>query len=741
MDGTRSRVGILPVRTSGRPRPARSRGQVVVIFTLSIFVFVGMCAVVVDVAWYWVNNLRMQRAADAAALAGVIWLPQDVTTGVSVARAEATKNGYTSGIGGYTVTPRQDPTNPRRMLVNIKGPVHTYFANLFGLTLFNASRDSKAEYVLPVPMGSPQNYYGVGFYEGRQSTTSPSPSNTDFVATTNESGSGWTNASRARSNDDSYATAASNGANQVWRDFGLLNGTGLANDPTLVIDRIEVQLRGVSAVGTGNGSDACALSAQVSWNGGGTWSTAVPTATLGNGATAAQDDRVVGPAPTPLSDWGAHPWVRNDFSDTNFRVRLTWNNGTTACPSTRTVQLDQLRVRVSAHTITTTWTNRTLSVPDPAGGTLGSQGFWGAMFTPGGIRTNGDRYGPSDIGYNAVGNPQASATNPDYNGQGYDYTIELGTNGQIRLFDPMFCATGDNGHSGSFGAGDHWTEHATGGNGISTVVAPVAVTYSLYKYGPNIYTTAGNTWISDLRYDPGNSTLGDFSGAMGVPQNNTDGNRADCSTNPAHNAWVAPAAWSGLSPGFYRLNVNTSVRDHNGTTDSPNFNVGAENMFSIWVSATSGNARVYGGGKMAAYTNLDTGNQSFYFAQIEGVHAGKTMVITLFDPGESSGNAYLRILSPQGGVYHYATFDWSSDDGRSGKGVTEIQTSNGNALFDNKILTIRVPLPADYAKGDLDPNNIGEDGWWRIEYQTSAANDTTTWQVELIGNPVHLLNP
>ena len=51
----------------------------------------------------------------------------------------------------------------------------------------------------------------------------------------------------------------------------------------------------------------------------------------------------------------------------------------------------------------TTWTTETLSVPDPAGsGSLASQGFWGAMFTPGGIRTNGDRYGPADIGYHAM---------------------------------------------------------------------------------------------------------------------------------------------------------------------------------------------------------------------------------------------------------------------------------------------------------------------------------------------------
>ena len=63
--------------------------------------------------------------------------------------------------------------------------------------------------------------------------------------------------------------------------------------------------------------------------------------------------------------------------------------------------------------------------------------------------------------------------------------------------------------------------------------------------------------------------------------------------------------------------------------------------------------------------NLDGGLQNFYFAQIEKVHAGKTMVIHLFDPGEASGNAYLRVLSPDGNIYHYQTFDWTSDDGRA----------------------------------------------------------------------------
>jgi hypothetical protein len=192
---------------------------------------------------------------------------------------------------------------------------------------------------------------------------------------------------------------------------------------------------------------------------------------------------------------------------------------------------------------------------------------------------------------------------------------------------------------------------------------------------------------------------------------------------------------SGLASGTYRLNVNTSL-------DAVNASVGAENLFSIWVKST-GDARVYGGGRMAAYTNLDTGQQQFYFAQIERVHAGKTMEIRLFDPGETNGNAYLRLLSPDGNIYRRQTFNWTSDDGRSGTGVQEIQTSNGSPLFNNREITITVPLPATYGSTGLNPlgDATDEDGWWQIEYQLANGNDTTTWSVDIRGNPVHLVTP
>jgi hypothetical protein len=37
-----------------------------------------------------------------------------------------------------------------------------------------------------------------------------------------------------------------------------------------------------------------------------------------------------------------------------------------------------------------------------------------------------------------------------------------------------------------------------------------------------------------------------------------------------------------------------------------------------------------------------------------------------------------------------------------------------------------------------------QEGWWKIRYRmdgNDTSNDVTTWKVDLIGNPVHLVMP
>ena len=95
------------------PEPQHGeRGQVLPIFAIMSVVLLGAAALVTDVAWMWTNQQRMQRAADAGALAGAIYLPGNQTLAFSTARAETTKNGYTNGVGGVVVTPDVTPVIP-----------------------------------------------------------------------------------------------------------------------------------------------------------------------------------------------------------------------------------------------------------------------------------------------------------------------------------------------------------------------------------------------------------------------------------------------------------------------------------------------------------------------------------------------------------------------------------------------------------------------------------------------------
>ena len=137
------------------------RGQTLAIVALMLTALFGFMGLVADIGWYELNMVRIQRAADAAALAGVVYLPGNVTGAVVAAQLEAAKNGFATGINGVTVTAAPEALNGSILNVTVSGPVRTFFARLFGVASFTARRNARAEFVLPIPMGSPQDYYGI----------------------------------------------------------------------------------------------------------------------------------------------------------------------------------------------------------------------------------------------------------------------------------------------------------------------------------------------------------------------------------------------------------------------------------------------------------------------------------------------------------------------------------------------------------------------------------------------------
>ena len=81
---------------------AGQRGQVLPIFAIMSVVLLGGAALLTDVAWWWSSQQQMQRAADAGALAGAVYLPGNQPLAFSRALQEAAKNGYVNGVDGVS---------------------------------------------------------------------------------------------------------------------------------------------------------------------------------------------------------------------------------------------------------------------------------------------------------------------------------------------------------------------------------------------------------------------------------------------------------------------------------------------------------------------------------------------------------------------------------------------------------------------------------------------------------------
>lgn len=142
-------------------RRGDERGQAIVLVALLLSVLMGFVGLVVDVAWFQLNLVRVQRAADAGALAGSVYLPSNVPGARTAAKAATAQNGYADGVGGVTVTAAQDAVNTQMLDVVVSAPVRTWFMRVFGVNQITSTRNARAEFILPVPMGSPQNYYGI----------------------------------------------------------------------------------------------------------------------------------------------------------------------------------------------------------------------------------------------------------------------------------------------------------------------------------------------------------------------------------------------------------------------------------------------------------------------------------------------------------------------------------------------------------------------------------------------------
>jgi len=145
-----------------RPGRRGEEGLAVIYLALTITSVLLAGAFAVDLGYWYVRAQQAQRAADAAALAGVIWMPGDFTQAKSVALASAKANGFDDTVNGVSVQVSQGAT-PRQLTVRITDDqVDRFLSSVSTKDRVSIGRSAVAQYELPIPLGAPENQFGAG---------------------------------------------------------------------------------------------------------------------------------------------------------------------------------------------------------------------------------------------------------------------------------------------------------------------------------------------------------------------------------------------------------------------------------------------------------------------------------------------------------------------------------------------------------------------------------------------------
>lgn len=135
-------------------------GTTLVLVASMMVVLIGMLGFAVDLGWLYLQQTNARKAAEAAALAGVVHMPAVGTWGSGEAAYDtaldvAARDGYTSG-----VTPLQVAGEQHQLKVVVDTTVDTFFMRLFGVDSIAVEETAIAEALPPLRLGSDEPTLG-----------------------------------------------------------------------------------------------------------------------------------------------------------------------------------------------------------------------------------------------------------------------------------------------------------------------------------------------------------------------------------------------------------------------------------------------------------------------------------------------------------------------------------------------------------------------------------------------------
>ena len=158
-------------------------GQIFAMFALMLVAIVGFAGLAIDVGLARAKIQDIQRAAEAAALAGVVYLPDSTSSALSTAAALSATNGFTDnctatgncGKPGDVQIQYTARASERQLTVHISTWVPTFFSTLFGIGAIPVGRTATATYADPIQLGAPDHVMGLAIYPTKAVKTCPAP--------------------------------------------------------------------------------------------------------------------------------------------------------------------------------------------------------------------------------------------------------------------------------------------------------------------------------------------------------------------------------------------------------------------------------------------------------------------------------------------------------------------------------------------------------------------------------------
>ncbi len=145
--------------------PRNQSGYIAVVTAIIMTLLLVAVGLAVDIAMWYSRSTQIQRAADAAALAGVTAGPV-LATEIEQAKQSLARNGFVDGVGGITTKVELQDGYTNRLNVIIQDQnVGGYFSRVFREPP-SIERQATAEYVKDISLGSAFNAIGTGNIQG-----------------------------------------------------------------------------------------------------------------------------------------------------------------------------------------------------------------------------------------------------------------------------------------------------------------------------------------------------------------------------------------------------------------------------------------------------------------------------------------------------------------------------------------------------------------------------------------------